>query len=85
MKLIMVYREKSEHRLAVENFLREFKIRTGREIETLNPDTREGQSFIQLYDIVEYPTLIALGPNGTERTKWRITLPTISEASAYNK
>jgi len=84
MKLIMVYREKSEHRMAVETFMRDFKRQTAREIETLNPDTREGQNFIQVYDIVEYPTLIAIGPDGTEVAKWRGKLPTISDASFYN-
>ena len=84
MRLIMVYRERSDARMAVETFMRDFKFQTGREIETINPDTREGQSFIESYDIVEYPTLIALGPDGTELAKWRGTLPTISEASVYN-
>ncbi len=83
MRLVMVYREKSEARLGVETFIKDFKFRTGGEIETLNPDTREGQNFIEAYDIVEYPTLIAIGPGGTEMAKWRGMLPTISEASAY--
>ncbi|MCL1876814.1 hypothetical protein FWF74_02165 [Candidatus Saccharibacteria bacterium] len=84
MRLIMIYREKSEQRAAAEVFLHDFKYQTGHDIETLDPDTPAGQTFIVAHDIVEYPTLIALGPDGTELTKWRGTLPTISEASAYN-
>ena len=83
MRLVMVYREQSEARLGVEDFMREFKFRTGGRIETLSPDSREGQDFIRAYDIVEYPTLIAIGPEGAEMAKWRGMLPTISEASAY--
>jgi hypothetical protein len=79
----MVYREKSETRQAVEDFLREFKFETGHEIETLNPDLRSGANFCETYDIVEYPTLIAIGPDGTEGAKWRGDLPTISEVSFY--
>jgi len=84
MRLVMVYREKSDHRMVVETFLRDFTRQTNREIETIDPDTRAGQSFIRSYDIVEYPTLIAIGPSGTEMAKWRGTMPTISEASGYN-
>lgn len=83
MRLVMVYREKSEARLAVEAFIKDFKYQTGGEIETMNPDTPAGQQFIETYDIVEYPTLIAIGPDGVEMAKWRGTMPTISTASAY--
>ena len=79
----MVYREKSEVRMAVEDFLRDFKFETGREIETMTPDDRAGAAFCDTYDITQYPTLIALGPDGTEAAKWEGTLPTISEASGY--
>ena len=83
MRLIMIYREDSEARQAVADFLRDFKFQTGREIETMTPDDRAGASFCATYDIVQYPTLIALGPDGTEAAKWAGTLPTISEASGY--
>lgn len=83
MRLAMVYREKSETRLMAETFMRDFKNQTGGEIETINPDTPAGQQFIETYDIVEYPTLIAIGPDGVEMAKWRGTMPTISDASAY--
>ena len=81
MRLVMIYREASEARQSVEDFLRDFKWQTGREIETMTPDDRAGASFCETYDITRYPTLIALGPDGTEAAKWVGTLPTISEAS----
>ncbi len=84
MRLVMIYREKSEARQAVEDFLREFKFETGREIEKMDPDTRAGAALCDTYDIVDYPALVAIGPDGTEATKWMGTLPTISEASFYN-
>jgi hypothetical protein len=79
----MVYREKSEARMAVETFMRDFKEQTGGEIETIDPDTRAGQAFIETYNIVEYPTLIVIGPDGTPVAGWRGSMPTISDASAY--
>lgn len=82
MRIVMVYREASEHRMAVESFLRDYRFRTGRDIETINPDTREGMSFCRLYDIVEYPTIVALGPDNSLYQVWRgAQLPTISEVA----
>ncbi|MGE5309665.1 MAG: hypothetical protein ACM3JF_01130 [Sphaerimonospora mesophila] len=84
MRLVIVYREASEHRMAVESFMRDFKFQTGGEIEAINPDTREGAAFCQTYDVVEYPTMLAITSDGTPTTTWRGTLPTISDASGYN-
>lgn len=84
MRVVLVYREESEHRQAVESFLRDFERQTGNAIETMNPDTREGQAFLEVYDIVEYPTMIALSDDGKLQAVWRgLPLPTISEVSYY--
>ena len=83
MKLLMVYREKSEARLGVEAFIRDFKTQTGGEIEIIDPDTRAGAAFCETYDVTDYPTLLALTPDGTPAAVWRTALPTISDASAY--
>ena len=83
MRVVMVYREKSEHRMAVETFLREYRYRTGQEIETLDPDTREGVAFCRLYDIVEYPTIVAVTDDGVLYQRWRgAQLPTINEVQS---
>ena len=83
MRIVLVYREASEHRLAVETFLRDYRFRTGQDIEILDPDSREGMSFCRVYDIVEYPTIIAVGPDGATYREWRGSqLPTISEVAA---
>jgi hypothetical protein len=80
----MVYREKSDRRREVDEFLQDFKFRTGREIETMEPDgTPSNVEFCRVHDIVEYPTLIAVSDDGTEQAKWAGTLPTISEASGF--
>lgn len=83
MSLILVYRKDSENARAAEEFLRDYRDQTGRDIEVRSPDDASGQQFIELYDIVSYPTLIALGPDGTEIAKWRDNLPTIDEVSIY--
>ncbi len=69
---------------SVEEWLREFNRRTGRELEVLSPDSREGADFVQAYDIVEYPTIVAVSEEGKVMEMWRgATLPTINEVSYY--
>lgn len=84
MRTIIIYKEDSERARPVLEFLREFKRQTGKEVETLDPDKPEGTGFCRTYDIVEYPTIIALDGGGQLQQLWRgLPLPTISEVSYY--
>ncbi len=84
MKAVVIYKEESDHARAVEDYLRDFSRRTGKELETLNPDTADGAHTCRTYDIVEYPTVIALSDEGQLQNSWRgLPLPTISELSYY--
>ena len=84
MRAVVVYRDNTEHARAVDEFLHFFKSVTGRELETLSPDTRDGISFCQVYDIVQYPTVIALADDGVMLQKWSgVPLPTVNEVSYY--
>jgi hypothetical protein len=84
MRLVVVYKEETDYARQVNDYLRDFTRQTGHELETLNPDTRDGAGFCRTYDIVEYPTLIALDDNGTLQNMWRgLPLPTVSEVSYY--
>lgn len=82
MRIVMIYREKSDYRMAVETFLHDYRARTGQDIETLDPDSRDGVNLCRTYDVVEYPTLLAIGPDGMMYQMWRGTnLPTVSEVA----
>lgn len=84
MRVVVVYRYESDHAREVLDFLRDFSHRTGRELEEMDPDSREGISFCSTYDIVEYPTLIALSDSGQMQHVWRgRPLPQINEVSYY--
>lgn len=84
MRVVVVYKEETEYARMVADFLRDFKRQTGRELETLDPDTSEGSSFCRAYDIVEYPSLIAISDDGVLQQLWRgLPFPTISEVSYY--
>lgn len=80
----MIYKDESDHARAVIDYLRDFERQTGKTITTIDPETRDGSGFCQTYDIVEYPTIIAIDDNGVLQNVWRGTsFPTVSELSYY--
>ena len=82
MRVVCIYREKQDYSRAVDEWLENFRRQTGREIETMNPDKNTG--FCEAYDIVEYPTILALGESGDVRASWRgKELPLINEVLYY--
>ncbi len=84
MRTFVVFKTESDHARAVITFMDDFRRQTGRTLETVDPETREGASTCRAYDIVEYPTIVAVDDNGILQTMWRgLPLPTISEVSYY--
>lgn len=84
MRTFVVYKDASDHAREVIDYLRDFKRQTGKDLEVIDPDTREGSALCATYDIVEYPTIVALDSNGVLQNMWRgRPLPTISEVSYY--
>jgi len=84
MRVVVVYRDESEYGREVEEFLHDFERQTGHVLETIDPDTAEGASFCRTYDIVEYPSIVAISDSSELQNMWRGTpLPTISEVSYY--
>lgn len=82
MRVICIYRENQDYSRSVEEFLENVRRATGHEIETMNPD--ENINFCEAYDIVEYPTILALGERGEVRASWRgKDLPLINEVLYY--
>ena len=68
MRVVCVYRDKQDYTRSVEEWIENLRRQTGREIETMDPDKNSG--FCEAYDIVEYPTIIALGNDGSVRAIW---------------
>lgn len=82
MRVVCIYRDKQDYTRAVEDWLEDFYRQTGHEIETMDPD--ENPNFCKAYDIVEYPTIIALGANGEVRELWRgKNLPLFNDVLFY--
>ena len=84
MRVVVVSKENTDYARTVFDFLRDFERQTGHMLETIDPDSAEGSDFCRSYDIVEYPTIMALADDGSMQNMWRgIPLPTISEVSYY--
>lgn len=84
MSVLVVYKPVSEHARVVEEFLHEFEKRTARTLETVDPDTIRGSEICRLYDVVEYPTVIATAEDGRMQHTWRgVPMPLIDEVGSY--
>ena len=84
MKVVVLYRSKSEHGTAVEQYAREFEVRSSKKLELLEVDTPEGEALAKLYDVMQYPALIAMADDGTMQNTWEgMPLPLINEVAGY--
>ena len=84
MKVVVIFKDNTDHAREVTDYLRDFKSRTGKDLQTLDPETRDGVDFCRTYDIMQFPTLVALSDEGLMQTMWvGSPLPTISEVSYY--
>jgi len=82
MRVICIYKKNQDYSRTVDEWLENFRRQTGHEIETMNPD--EDTGFCEAYDIVEYPTILALGERGDVQASWRgKDLPLINEVLYY--
>lgn len=84
MKTYIIYKDASDHARPVIDFMRDFYRQTGKQLEVIDPESREGISFCTTYDIVEYPSLAAIDDSGVLQQLWKgLPLPRISEVSYY--
>ena len=85
MRVSVIYRSNSEHERQVIEFEREFEQRTGRSLELLDVNTRDGSATASLYDIMAYPMVIAISNEGSILQSWQASngMPPINEVSYY--
>jgi len=84
VRVVVITKEDTDYARTVGTFVSDFERQTGRTLEVLDPGSPDGDSFCRTYDIVEYPTIIALGNDGQMQNMLAGTmLPTISEVSYY--
>jgi hypothetical protein len=84
MKALLLYRPNSEHATLVEDYLRDFKMQTGKTLQVLDVDSPEGSEMCRLYDIMEYPAILVIDNEGRQQAAWTgQNLPRFGEVSYY--
>lgn len=84
MRVVVIYKEQTDYARQVNDYMFDFRRQTGHELETMDPETRDGVGFCQAYDILQFPTIVALSDDGRLQNQWvGLPLPTISEVSYY--
>lgn len=84
MRLVVLYRQNSEQARSTEEFMHEFTRRTTKNIEVIDPDTRDGTNLAAIHDIVMYPAILALTDDGRPLNTWQgDMLPLMDEVAAY--
>jgi hypothetical protein len=83
MKVIVLWRERSEHRMGVESFLHDLETNYQVEVRSLQIDSREGAAFAELYDITSYPAVVITQDDGQLQRMWgEGRLPLASEVAS---
>jgi len=84
MKVCILYRPNSEHARKVEEYSHDFSKTHGKEVQLVNLNTREGAATATLYDVVQYPAVLALKDDGELMKYWEGgQLPLMDELAFY--
>ncbi|MBR2864396.1 hypothetical protein IKG12_01890 [Candidatus Saccharibacteria bacterium] len=86
MRVVIVWNEQTDYAREVRDWMQDFSHDTGgtKEIESLDPETVAGEDFAKVYDIVQYPTIVALDNSGKVLQMWKGTpLPQIEQVAVW--
>lgn len=84
MKAIILYKPQSEFSRVVEEFAHEFEARTPHKAELVDVDSRQGDALARLYDIVQYPSIIAVRDDGQLVKSWSgVPMPLVNDVEGY--
>ncbi|HSX53230.1 MAG TPA: hypothetical protein VLF90_02590 [Patescibacteria group bacterium] len=84
MKVIILYQANSEHRRQTEEFVHDFEHgHPNRKAEMVDVDSRDGAAQAALYDIVQYPSVLAMSDDGQLLKAWQGKFPLIDELAYY--
>ena len=85
MKLAVLYRSKSEQERKVLELQHDYNHVTGRQLSLMDVNTRDGWSMASLYDVVQYPAVLATTDDGQLVQLWTGEhLPLMNEIMYYD-
>lgn len=86
MKVAVLYRSQSEQERPVLEFQRDYSRQTGRQLSLYDLNTRDGWSLASLYDVVQYPAVLATSNDGSLLQMWQgDNLPLMNEVMYYDR
>jgi hypothetical protein len=86
MKVLVLYHPKSEHEGKVLDYVHEYKRIKSRDMELVSLETLQGSNMAKLYDITQYPAVLALKDDGQLERMWQgETLPLMNELDYYTQ
>lgn len=87
VKIIVFYRPNSEHARRVEEFLNDMQRQHDLDTDHLNildVDSRDGSATASIYDVMMYPTILAVADDGSLIKSWQgDNLPLMDEVVSY--
>jgi len=86
MRLVVLFRERREYSRATNQWIEEYKRRSGKpeEVEVFDPDTPAGASLARTYGLVDYPSVLVMMNDGSLMKGYSgMPLPTIGEIKGY--
>lgn len=84
MRIVALYHAHGEFARQVEEFARDFDRQHGKTIELTDLETKDGADIATLYDIVQYPAILAIRDDGQLAKAWLGTeFPLMDEVSGY--
>lgn len=84
MRIVVIYKDYSDHGREVREYIKDFERQTGLKVEVMDPDSGENEFFLRAYDVVEYPTILAITDEGRLLQQWRgKPLPLFDEVAYY--
>ena len=91
MRIVILYHPKSDHGGKVEDYARDYhQRRPDREIELLSLETKKGWEMAKLYDVTNYPSVLAIAEDGSLQKLWQDStgqdlLPLSQDLDAYSQ
>ena len=85
MKIAVLYHPNSEHERTVLDYARDFRMfKSGlSEVELVSLETKEGANMARLYDITQYPAVLAVSNDGVMQKMWQDSMPLMNELDSY--
>lgn len=84
MRAVILYKPDTEFARAVEEFKHDFTARTPYSVELVDVDSPEGSSMAETYDMVQYPSVLAIRDDGQLTKSWSgMPLPLMNEVAGY--